>query len=139
MQRDVELYGDGAKLGETKVEGRIHSAKADYDGADWRLVMVSWRDLLDRIAGESEDEDGVLQDLRQLKGITERMDTEAFKPLTETDLDQETPRRLLALQHLVNNVVVLGSAEGLAERRGVQGNGHHGRLRPVLQVRALRG
>ena len=114
VQRDVAEYGRGAKLGETKVEGRIHSAKADYEDADWRLVMVSWRDLLDRIAGESEDEDDVLLDIRQLKGITERMDTEAFKPLTETDLDQETPRRLLALQHLVNNVVILGSADWLS-------------------------
>ena len=118
VQRDVEEFGRGAKLGETKVEGRIHSAKADYKDADWRLVMVSWRDLLDRIAGESEDEDGVLQDLRQLKGITERMDTEAFKPLTETDLDQETPRRLLALQHLVNNVVDLGSAKDRLDLAG---------------------
>lgn len=119
VRKDVELTSQGVALGETSTRGRIKSAEVSYKDADWHLMMVSWRDLIDSLVKASSEDKGVLSDLHQLRGLAERMDEEAFQELKEEDLGQEIPRRLLALTRLIDTVVdAYGSQEGLLTLQG---------------------
>lgn len=119
VRKDVELTSQGVVLGETSTRGRIKSAEVSYKDADWHLMMVSWRDLIDSLVKASSEDKGVLSDLHQLRGLAERMDEEAFQELKEEDLGQEIPRRLLALTRLIDTVVdAYGSQEGLLTLQG---------------------
>ena len=69
------------------------------------LVLTSWRNLLQRMAaqvgaaGESHTE----TDIRQLQGLAEQQDDEAFLPLRREEFGPELPRRLRNLRGLVND------------------------------------
>ena len=119
VRKDVEMTGAGAILGETDVQGRVKSCKVEYGDANWHLMMVSWRELIDGLVEGSSDEDHVVSDILQLRGLTERMDAEAFQELKEEDLGTEFPRRLLRLTRLIDTVVdAYGVQEGLLQLQG---------------------
>ncbi len=119
VRRDVELTSQGVAPGETSTRGRIKSAEVSYKDADWHLMMVSWRGLIDSLVKASSEDKGVLSDLHQLRGLAERMDEEAFQELKEEERSQEIPRRLLALTRLIDTVVdAYGSQEGLLTLQG---------------------
>ena len=69
------------------------------------LVLTTWRNLLHRMAaqvgaaGESHTE----TDIRQLQGLAERQDEEAFLPLRREEFAPEVPRRLLGLRRLIDD------------------------------------
>lgn len=70
------------------------------------LALRSWRDILNelggrlRAAGLSE----WLEDLAQLRGLTERMDQTGFQPLLAEDLDTRTARQVSSLFPLVKRL-----------------------------------
>lgn len=100
------------------------------------LVLTSWRNLLHRMAaqvsaaGESHTE----TDIRQLHGLAEQQDDEAFLPLRREEFGPEFPRRLLNLRRLVDDATdrarsrkILGT-EGLKVTPWADGYGRYVRI-----------
>ena len=77
------------------------------------LALTSWRSLLGQMANQSSGsgESSAQIDIRQLQGLTERMDEEAFLPMQAAELAPAFPRRMLGLNRLVDD----------ATQRGVRG------------------
>ena len=102
-------------LAQAEEAGRSRSAV--LDGSERRLMMASWPELLDsmasaaRAAGDGRAESEIVQ----LRGLTERMDMEAFPPWVSDDLKTAFPRRILALMRLVDGAVARLEAAGLAK------------------------
>ncbi len=70
------------------------------------LILTSWKFLLDRMASRASGA-GELRteaDIRQLLGLSQKMDEDAFLPLRSEDLSPEFPRRVLAFVRLVKDV-----------------------------------
>ena len=93
-------------------------------GGEHRLMLTSWKALLDRmtssasIAGDSRAE----ADIRQLLGLTQRMDEDAFLPLRSEELGPESPRRILGLRRLFADVVDRVRRKEWADMSGLRGN-----------------
>lgn len=98
------------------------------------FVLVSWRELLASVLREMEirDETERLDDVRQLVGLCERMDTEAFLPLRSDELTSiETARRYFQYGQIVYDVgEALLNLDGF-DRKGLTpsgGLGFYGRF-----------
>jgi len=86
------------------------------------LVFVSWRRLLASIRGQLEaaGEQDRLNDLAQLSGLCERMDTQAFLPLTRQEMSSPIYRRVIQLADLIDTVVEELAAEGRLSLKGTR-------------------
>ena len=84
-------------------------------GDSRHLILTSWPSILDRLEGTAEDEQA-LSDIRQLRGLTDQQDAEAFLPLRAEQLSHEVPRLILNLDHLVDDVCSRIFETGWAER-----------------------
>jgi len=83
-----------------------------------RLVLVSWAGLLAALADAVADDPAALSDLRQLRGLTERFESEGFIPFTRADFDDlDLPRRVLVLANLVNDIIAKAAADGVVDLR----------------------
>ena len=75
-----------------------------------RLMLTTWAALLDRMetraskAGETATE----ADIKQLRGLTDQMDVEAFRPWRSEDLGPEFAKRMLNLITLVDDATNRG-------------------------------
>ena len=98
-----------------------HPILADKDtrsaavGGNRRLLLTSWANLLRRIASSVSETSRTAEDIRQLIGLTQRMDKEAFLPLRQAELGPEFPRRMRGLVTLIRNAVDCGCADGWAD------------------------
>lgn len=78
-----------------------------------RLLLTSWASLLEqmrtrvRSAGDIATE----ADIQQLRGLTDRMDADAFLPWRPEDLGPEIARRLMGLITLIDDAVSSGIAD----------------------------
>ena len=72
-----------------------------------RLGLVSWRALLNAMAqtGEVVDDAAFVSDVRQLEGLCELQDSDAFLPLRAADLSPESGRRVIQFVGLVTSAV----------------------------------
>lgn len=98
-------------------------------GTGHHFVLVSWRAVLSAIVREMENahETERLDDVRQLQGLCERMDSEAFLPLRSEELTgTDAPRRYLQFCDLIHDVGEELVASGLCDRKGLQAGGGHG-------------
>ena len=66
---------------------------ASVIGSQRYLMLTSWRSILGQMANQSSEvgESSAQIDIRQLQGLTERMDEEAFLPIQSTELAPEFP------------------------------------------------
>ena len=99
-------------------------------------MLTSWTTLLDGMAsrastaGESHTE----SDIRQLRGLAEQMDEDAFLPLRPDELGPEFPRRVLHLQRLIEDATSRLRDAGVVDTAGrnvaaqTQGYGRYMRL-----------
>ena len=75
------------------------------DGSDRKMMLTSWRAVLMQmetqanIAGYAS----TVRDIEQLRGLTERMDSDAFLPIHSDELGQDFPRRMLNLVQLIDD------------------------------------
>ena len=69
-----------------------------------QLVLVSWVRLLDSMAALTGDGD-VGSDIRQLRGLAERLDEGAFLPVHCKELSPDFARRIVGHNRLVDDVV----------------------------------
>ena len=92
-------------LGPTSRVGRRRYATVGSEVDRSRhLVLVSWADLLGRISG-AVGESGVQADnIRQLRGLAERMDREAFLPFREEDFSPGLGRRMIHYRDILDEV-----------------------------------
>ena len=76
---------------------------SDYQ--DKRLLLVGWSMLLDRLDAAVPHDSLVASDIRQLRGLAQREDDEAFQPIKTAELSPSVPRRLQWLNRLIDDVV----------------------------------
>ncbi len=72
---------------------------------DRYLLMVSWRDLLNKLYDSTTEEPGVQADIRQLQGLAEIMDSEEVRPFGQEELGPDVGRRMRDLRRLYDDVV----------------------------------
>ena len=110
-QRMDALWAELCRLSETAPDNALDS---DLDelwsariGVGPYLMLTSWRSLLDRMAAKvSAAADSHAEiDIRQLQGLAEQQDAEAFLPLKQEELGPQLPRRVIDLSGLVDDAV----------------------------------
>ena len=69
-------------------------------GSRRHIMLISWRSLLRNIKNHSPD---MLEDVRQLEGLCEMEDAQAFLPLEASELGPAFPRRMRHLIRLIPN------------------------------------
>jgi hypothetical protein len=99
---------------------------------DKTLALTSWRALLSAIAAavETAGDVSTSADVRQLVGLCERMDSEAFLPLTSDELCPTWGRRVVQFGQIASDLTDLLVGKGLASVKGCKasaGNGWSGR------------
>lgn len=95
---------------------------------DKRLALLSWRYLLQRMRSEliAHREQVAVANIEQLIGLTEEMDTQAFKPLRSDELWTVSPLRLLQLHDLVDRVTDDLVAQGTVNTQGLRATAYRG-------------
>ena len=84
------------------------------------LALMSWEKLLSTIEMELADE-AAKNDLRQLRALCDAADSQAFKPISSTELtDQRTPAFILQLRDIVEMAVDLAVTEGILSKEGLK-------------------
>lgn len=86
------------------LETRLGVQRAVELGSERHVLLVSWNRILDRMAALAEDA-GVQADIRQLRGLAQRQDSEAFLPLHAGDLSPSFGRRVIGYNRLVDDAV----------------------------------
>ena len=84
-------------------EGAATEVQWLFLGDSRHLVLTSWLSLL-RLLEEMAEDEQALSDIRQLRGLADQQDEEAFPPLRSEQLSPETPRLILNLNLLVDDV-----------------------------------
>lgn len=112
--------------------------RADLTGAfaatvgERQLVLLSWRSLL---AGLHRNVDAAgdrktAEDIAQLDGLCDRMDSSAFLPVSSDELTTSTYRRVIEFGAVVDDVAGKLVDRGVASAKGLRatgGNGYYGR------------
>ena len=95
-------------------------------GGNRRLMLTSWKVLLDGMASKASvaGDVGAETDIRQLLGLTQRMDAEAFLPIQPEELGPEFPRRMLGLRRIIHAAAKRGRAAGWLSTDGLQAGGN---------------
>ena len=70
-----------------KVEDGDQTKYAKDPDTDRYLMIISWRKLLEKIEKTTGTNVGFQSDVHQLIGVTERMDTQTFPPITDQELE----------------------------------------------------
>ena len=92
-QNELELIGSPLGVQRAKVIG-----------TERHLMLVSWvrlLDMMDALAGD----DGVKSDIRQLRGLAQVQDAQAFLPIHSEELSPSLGRRVVWYNQLVDDVV----------------------------------
>ena len=88
------------------------------------ILLTSWDLLLEKMDDQSGDTD-VRSDIRQLRGLTQMQDEDAFLPLHSGDLSPERGRRVLNFIRIVDDTVLgVGVAEGWMNVEGMAAAAH---------------
>lgn len=89
-------------------------------GAGPHLMLISWRSLLGRMeakasaAADSHTE----ADIRQLQGLAEQQDEEAFLPLRQEELGPQIPRRVIDVISLIDDAIAIARENEWASTEG---------------------
>ena len=103
IQLQMKDDGNGVELELMETPGRIR--KARITGSHKRVMLVSWTLLLDSLAAAVPGDSVTAQDIRQLCGFAQMQDAEAFLPIHPEELAPFLPRRIRALNDLIDDVV----------------------------------
>jgi hypothetical protein len=89
------------------------------------LAMTSWRALLAHLTDAVNDagDRSAWSDLEQLRGLCDRMDSEAFLPLAPEELSGSVATRLLQYGNLIDRVITRLTEEGVAAQKTTSGQG----------------
>lgn len=106
------------------------------------LALASWRSVLTVIqrALETEGEHDVAADVRQLQGLCEQMDEDAFLPVRSEELTSTIGTRLVQFNGLIDDVTAHLVERGLASVQGLRaaaGSAWYGRYLMLLGTPCL--
>jgi hypothetical protein len=89
------------------------------------MALVSWRAVLAVMeqSATAAQEMQVVSDIRQLSGLCERMDSEAFIPLQSEDLSSTIGMRIQQYHQLIEEVVARLRNTGLVSAKGLNSSG----------------
>ncbi len=87
-------------------------------GVDLHVALVSWASLLDRLAAGVGDDD-VRSDIRQLRGLAQKQDLQAFLPIHSEELGPNLGHRLGWYRQLVDDVVHRGVDQAWMDIKGL--------------------
>ncbi|MDE2887849.1 MAG: hypothetical protein OXR72_06510 [Gemmatimonadota bacterium] len=107
----------GRRLENVEISDALRSA--DVAGDENRLMLVSWRRLLDHLSA-SADIGEVEGDIWQLTGLAEEQDSDAFLPVHSEDISPDIGRRILSYNDLAYDVVDLGKTENWLDTKGLR-------------------
>ena len=87
-----------------------------------KMMLTSWRAVLQQMGSRANvaGDAAAARDIEQLRGLTERMDSDAFLPIHSDELGQEFPRRMLNLVNLVDDATQRAIANGWADASGLR-------------------
>ena len=106
ITRQMKGGRDGFKLETVETTEQIHRVRViGPDKQDKRLMLVSWPLLLDRLAAAVPPDSLLAADIRQLRGLAQREDDEAFQPIKTSEFSPQVPRRLQWLNRLIDDVI----------------------------------
>lgn len=93
------------------VPANMHGAiVTDTDGSttNQHLMLVSWRSLLRDLrdaTGRAMETSGIAEDIRQLRGLTELMDSQEFLPFHREDFNPVFARHLIDLRNIYDSFI----------------------------------
>lgn len=92
------------------------------------LCLLSWNSLLANVLSEVEGagERLVASDVRQLQGLCERQDAEAFLPLTSEELTGKTAQRVSQFLDLIDDLTDHLVSKGIADIKGLKATSSRG-------------
>ena len=107
------------RLGTEKQGAGVHSIIA---GNRRRMILVSWRVLLDRMWNEAtaKNDSKAADDIRQLQGLCEQQDDEALFPIKAGQTGPEFPRFVLSVYQLIGDVSEQAFGTSWASRRDLK-------------------
>ncbi|MCY4674462.1 MAG: hypothetical protein OXD43_11980 [Bacteroidetes bacterium] len=104
------------ELGRKETESDITWART----GNRTLAITSWDQVLERLEHVAT-QDSIGQDINQLRGLTERMNTDEFLPLREDEVtDVRVARRLINYSQLIEEIVDRTIADGIATKKGLK-------------------
>ena len=102
IARQIEEDKSGTRL--TSVETSRGCRSSLVEGTEKRVMLVSWRRLLESMATLAGDAT-VREDIRQLLGLAQAQDDEAFLPMHSEELSPDYARRVIGYNRLADDVV----------------------------------
>lgn len=110
-QRMDALWAELCRLSETAPDNASELPMDEFRSAGTSigpyLMLTSWRSLLGRMAAKvsAAADSHAETDIRQLRGLAEQQDAEAFLPLRREELGPQLPRRVIDLSGLVDDAI----------------------------------
>lgn len=98
---------------------KVIDPSLDKKGIDLHVALVSWVRLFDRMEALAGD-DSVRSDLRQLRGLAQAQDLQAFLPIHSEELSPNLGLRLVWYTQLVDDVVLQGVDQAWMDVKGLQ-------------------
>ena len=87
------------------------------------MAITSWKCILERLrqAANAVGNEALEQDIAQLRGLTEQMDTAEFLPLQGDEVtDVNVTRRLINYSDLIEEITKRVKADGIADTKGLR-------------------
>ena len=106
VRRQLEAEPKPVRLESVETGDRM--CRAVVGGSDKQVILVSWDLLLDRLADAVPADSQVTSDIRQLRGLVQEQDLDAFQPIQREEFSPSLARRILWLNQLVDDVVNRG-------------------------------
>ena len=125
VKSDVRRGNDNfGFLNRDVLEGIQAAQVIDSDShLDKYLLMTSWRQLLEEIEEKTISELSLQSDIHQLRGLTERMDMERFRPIEENEYTKDFARRMRDLRRIYDGVVERCISQGLMNTQNLSTSG----------------
>ena len=114
---DIQPY-QPAEIPGRQASADIRSAR--IAGQEWRLAMISWQVLLKKLLEGTKEAKMTQENIRQLQGLVESVDSAEILPFTAEGMNPQFARRVLDLARLVDNVLDQGQSEGWASSLGAR-------------------
>jgi hypothetical protein len=115
-----------------------HGANVSVIG-DKVLVLLSWRSLLAAARIRAEGEVFATADIGQLDGLCDRMDSEAFIPVTSDELTDHRFRRILEFCDIVDSVTCRLVESGIASTKGFRATSGKGFYARYMRLNGVVG
>ena len=115
---DIQPYQITEIPARGQTSAQIRSAR--IAGQEWQLAMVSWQTLLKRVLEGTKEDTMAQENIRQLQGLVENVDSTEILPFTEKEMNPQFARRISDLASLVDQALDQGQSEGWASSLGVR-------------------